>query len=1031
MLQTTAQIVYFPTASSQLLRSTASDVAMLLQKSIPGSSFSIQGYSHLPEEGIILVYDSLITDNQSCRVVSNGTSFVKFTADQDNGLDFGIYQYLQNLGFRFYQPGSIWETIPVLSSPFKVIDSIYSCSFKYKNWFISGGHNLWVMDNDQNYGWESYFGQNGHNWALYQRRNGMTGGYHFAGHRGDLMTSGYLASLQAQPCLVACYNGARIANPSSVPDMNNTLSMQQWSSAIAQQYAQYRDIIYNNKNLYANIYRNFNYYNGHIGIEVPDGAQWGNSRDNTGCNSIDYPTETDQHIVLANYTVNKLSSIFPGKRFQLYAYAAHADQPAANISINDKIDVQVIATAFQNESSAKGLLNRWYNRTGNISEYHYMNIPQWGGETPMFYLEDLKATLQRSKEKNNQGIVWEASPAKFASLPFLLAANNELKDHIQLETTLQAFCNDMFANANNNIFELLKLWTDDKSVTTGNFIQDNKYKIPYYLQLLSKADNQTKNAIPIVKARLSELKAYLHYMVLYYDWLFDQNSNSVKSSKAAALCVYLAKINKLLIVNSYFLIADITSRYATQDIFYKQYNVVNGTAYQNGTLPLITPEEIELNFQQDIALQSNLIGSYQLKSASFVKDQFVNGNIDPLKKISVSITYTNGYNYPNRSEFYFIAPGPGNFNIQYNPHFYIPGKGYINFTVEANNTAFGVIKDFSLDNNSLAGAVNISIPAAGIYKLSVVSKFKSGVDLEILTNGNYFYKNGPFLGTATENYRNNLLSLPGYFYVPVGSSKIYFSVNNSNPGGIGFATTDAISKAFVFKDNYGKIVQPYLVSTNDSALFYLDVPIGDDGTFWQVCKMEQYNLCFANISNLQWFAERKQCPNADFTVSVLKENNGCLTQLSATTKNVNLRWEINELNRNYSIENESVIKLPNYFSPNTIATLYSGSNCVVTKRIGDDKNYLFALQTCAMGALMQNNSSVPILYPNPSKGIFYCQKNGELINAEGILITNAQGENVGLFSNVKQINIGNLAGGVYWYRLMLNGVFYTGKLVKQ
>src|SRR5436190_8450030 len=122
MVNTKAQTVAFPQLSSQLLKSTAEDAALLLQRAIPGSQFTIQPYSVSPTTGIILYYDSTISDNQACKVESDGISYIKFSASQDNGLSYGIYQYLQNLGFRFYQPGSIWEMTPSLSTAFKKID---------------------------------------------------------------------------------------------------------------------------------------------------------------------------------------------------------------------------------------------------------------------------------------------------------------------------------------------------------------------------------------------------------------------------------------------------------------------------------------------------------------------------------------------------------------------------------------------------------------------------------------------------------------------------------------------------------------------------------------------------------------------------------------------------------------------------------------------------------------------------------------------------------------------------------------------
>ena len=252
MLYAKAQTVTYPLLSSQLLKSTAEDVAMLLKKAIPGSQFTIQSYSNMPATGIIFIYDPNITDNQACKVESNGTSYIKFSASQDNGLCFGVYQYLQNLGFRFYQPGSIWELTPSLTTAFKKTDTVYTSPFKYNSWFISGGHNIWTMDKDSRYGWDAYFGENGHNWALYQRRNGMSGAYRFAGHRADIMTGSYFSALQNNPCYVANYNNSRAANSQSVPDVHNTEAMKLWANAISQKYVQYKNTIYGNVNLYVN-----------------------------------------------------------------------------------------------------------------------------------------------------------------------------------------------------------------------------------------------------------------------------------------------------------------------------------------------------------------------------------------------------------------------------------------------------------------------------------------------------------------------------------------------------------------------------------------------------------------------------------------------------------------------------------------------------------------------------------------------------------------------------------------------------------
>lgn len=1022
------QIVYYPSGASTLLQTTAADMAMLMEKAVTGSTVTVQPYDVIPEKGIILVYDSTISDNQACKVKSNGVNLIRFSAMEDNGLHFGIYQYLHQLGFRFYQPGSIWQITPSLLSAFKSIDTTYNCSFTYKSWFISGGHNRWAMDNENDYSWDTYDGVNGHEWALYQRRNGMTGKNKFIGHRGDLMTGTYMAALRNNPCFTACFNGKRDVNEQSVPDVNNVAAMQLWSNAIEQNYTHYKNTIFGNRGIYPNLYRNFNYQFQNIGLEVPDGARYANSKDNTGCSTNDLTTESDQHFTLANFSAEKLNILYPEKRCQVYAYDGHSDIPS--IKINPNIDVQVVAQGFQSETSVNGLLNRWYNKTNHVSEYQYFNLSQWSGETPSFYLQDLINTIERLKIRNSDGVICEASPAKFASLPFLLASNRSLLGNVSIDSTLREFCNSLFAGAANSIYDLLKLWGDDKIISVGDWMNDSKYKIPLYLQLVKTADLQTQNAPAVVKQRIQELKAYLHYMVLYYDWAFDQRTPAAKPEKAAALCTYLARVNRLQIVNSYFMILVTTSNYSNNDSIYKNYNVDNGKMYQKGKLPLITAGEIENDFSKDYDSLVIREEQYQFENAGTIVAGFAENKMEPLEKISIKIGYTNGKDYCNRSEFYINATAAGNFTIRYMPQFDMPGKGYINFTVETTSGRIQIIKDFSLDNRNGAGTLNIALPEAGTYKLSVVSKYKSSVDIQVTTNGNYFYRNGGFLGTTVENYRANLLSLPGYFHVPAGITRIYFSVNNANPGGKGFATPAEISNAFLFKNAAGEAVTPRLVSAGDSAFFYMDVPSGMDNSFWQAFKMEQYRLCFTNISNMQWYAQRKNCGNTNFTTSVVSVYGECITRIKKTSASTSTKWILNDGGTIYQYENRDSVDLPHIFSPSTIVTLTIDGNCTVTKCLNDNAQYLKQKETCTNAAPAPVAIDKTAIFPNPGNGIFYCMQNNSSVIAAEIVVFNTQGVITGKFKNTASFNIAHLPSGVYLYQATINEKQTRGKLVK-
>ncbi|HMJ47557.1 MAG TPA: hypothetical protein VK498_09515, partial [Ferruginibacter sp.] len=93
-----AQTVYYPAQSSDLLKSTSLDIADLFQLAIPEAQFTSKPYTLLPGTGIILIYDSSIVGDQSCKIESDGKNFIKFSASQDNGICYGIYTYLRMLG---------------------------------------------------------------------------------------------------------------------------------------------------------------------------------------------------------------------------------------------------------------------------------------------------------------------------------------------------------------------------------------------------------------------------------------------------------------------------------------------------------------------------------------------------------------------------------------------------------------------------------------------------------------------------------------------------------------------------------------------------------------------------------------------------------------------------------------------------------------------------------------------------------------------------------------------------------------------
>jgi hypothetical protein len=73
---------------------------------------------------------------------------------------------------------------------------------------------------------------------------------------------------------------------------------------------------------------------------------------------------------------------------------------------------------------------------------------------------------------------------------------------------------------------------------------------------------------------------------------------------------------------------------------------------------------------------------------------------------------------------------------------------------------------------------------------------------------------------------------------------------------------------------------------------------------------------------------------------------------------------------------------------------------------------------------------MPVVYPNPSTGIFKFMQNGTDFIASQVFIVNGQGNTVAVFNNIKQFNISHLPAGMYWYKMVINKKEFTGKLVR-
>ena len=587
----------------------------------------------------------------------------------------------------------------------------------------------------------------------------------------------------------------------------------------------------------------------------------------------------------------------------------------------------------------------------------------------------------------------------------------------------------MFGAAAPPIASILKAMGNRNWVKSGRYATDNRHILEWIFVQLKHADNLALNEPLQVQQRIAELKAYLHYWIMYLQ--YKTASGVVERKEAAArLCHYLASIHALKLVNSNHLISNLVNEFDDDASFKMLYNTQNGTAYQGGQLPAISWQQINENYMADATGFGSKIMDFSFMDVAAIQQQWAGGQMQTSPKIDVKLGYTNGKDYYHTSSYHFYAPTAGSFSIKYALEFEMENRGQLNILVEDTRKALAVLYDSSFYRNNPAGQLSISVPHEGYYMLSISTKYKTRVGLSIIPGNNRFYKNEAYLGRTTEAYSSNTAAIPAYFFAPAMLNKIYFSVNNSYTQGQGYFSKEELNKQFIFKNSNGEIVQAQPTAW-DASLFYIEIPAAQQGKFWQMFPAgNRYNFCFVNISNYYWYASRTACGAAQFDVSIQKQGDECITVLKARNPVPGgYQWQMLDKGRITLLSNSNEWQLPLTTSPGALVTMYSSVGCYTSKGLANEAAYLQMKEACASGAALINDAGIQ-LYPNPTTGIVLLKENGISSEAEKIEIKDMGGRLMLALTNTGKLNLERLAPAVYFCIIHKNGQRTVRKIAR-
>lgn len=832
------------------LGATANDLADLLNQATGSTTFSSGFfYGTLATSGIVLFIDSTLDNSQrlqSCSLTTNGINRIVFTASSSDGVRFGVYSFLAELGFRFYAPTSLWQITPSIGNVFASVtqNKNYITKREVHSWFGQGGTgSAPIIDSTGEVTKQA--------WKIYQERNNMVDEYFQTGHEGEAWLAANNSILQANPCWIAEHDSSHALVQGAVPSIRVDSAMVNFARFAAfDPFNFYSSLWPGNINYYSKIRNIKSRYK--ISLEAADGARWGNTTF-TNCPSGSWPSESDQQFTIANFGTSYLQGMLPFDfRTTCYAYGRHSAPPS--FPLNSSIQIGV-ANDFLTGTTLNAQLHRWHGIHPYIFEYDYLNMPYGSWGTPYASIKYMNSQTKRINSWNTLGALYESGRSVFAAALYMYPFQKSMMDGSDYVPNFNTMISDLFPGSSPSIEKLFNHWGNYNNVFTADVLFENYRRYPLYLSFIDSASQTATNAKEIQRIRM--LKAYMHYLILVSDAQFC--SPIQKDYNVRILCKYMAKTWLTNIIASYQQFNAVISDPAVSPALLNEW--ITQIVDPNDTIPPfdivgfelkaqnfidnppITDNEIDANFIADMA-RYPVSCQYSFTEPSEIVNQACQANLVPKDTINVTL-----FQYALSTDYSLIALENGSVRVKYSISNDSPAK-QIRLTLDAADQTYSETQNTDIAQQS--GTVDFQIPAAGEYTLTFVYTGTLMADISIITNNNYFFKPFVTFPLLNEKYKDSL-SIPRYIYVPKDLNNLYYSIS-----GVGNNLT-AASK-FVFTNPNGIVVNPS-ISTFDSTTYQITIDSTVTGSFWQLYPDTLCGTAFSlmNTQNVELYLQPGGC----------------------------------------------------------------------------------------------------------------------------------------------------------------------------
>lgn len=296
---------------------------------------------------------------------------------------------------------------------------------------------------------------------------------------------------------------------------------------------------------------------------------------------------SDQVFGLANQVANIYSD--KNTTVWLLAYNEHANIPS--FQLNPNLMVGIVPDAFQKVGSPEKLMSLWEESHSNLFLRGYLSIPVWSKDLPNWgNAKSYFDRIQHLKKKKYKGFKYE-STISFMSAGWnqYVIARSAIDEDFNYGNEWDLFLKNMFGEQAEQVNSLLE-------VLQASDFED------YYLSYLFtefeslKANIKDENRIK----RYDDFLSYITYLQTYYQFI----NNKSEASKNQLLEV-LSKDNSSFNIHSWalFNVLNLGKEYLNKPTKSIKFKTNNINTYQK------VDKKIDLSFEKDIEVKSQNITS--------------------------------------------------------------------------------------------------------------------------------------------------------------------------------------------------------------------------------------------------------------------------------------------------------------------------------------------------------------------------------------------------------------------------------------